>query len=134
MREYFKVWHSMLEATSMLTDAELGRLFRAMMKYSMTQEQPANLRREKMLFPMVADSIDQQIRGYKKTCEQNRRNIMKRYDRIRANTPEHDRIQANTTRYQDKTIYKKIDCPPAPSSEEGSGGDDDNAPYGKWVD
>ena len=134
MREYFKVWHSMLEATSMLTDAELGRLFRAMIKYSMTQEQPANLRREKMLFPMVADSIDQQINRYMKICERNRRNGTTGAQSPPVVPSRGQSGPVGTKIRQDKTIYNPIDCPPAPAPKGGGAEDDDNAPYGKWVD
>lgn len=59
MREYFCAYHSMLDATRKLSDAEVGRLFRGLLHYSMTEEQPDNLQgREEIVFDVYAIQID----------------------------------------------------------------------------
>ncbi len=74
MREYFCAYHSMLGAMRKLSDAECGRLFRALLTYSSGQE-PDNLQgREELLFDVFAQQIDRDMDKYKKTCETNKAN------------------------------------------------------------
>ena len=60
MREYFCAYHSMLGAMRKLSDAECGRLFRALLMYS-SGEQPDNLQgREDLLFDVFSQQIDRE--------------------------------------------------------------------------
>ena len=75
MREYFCAYHSMLDATRKLSDAEVGRLFRGLLHYSATGEQPDNLQgREEIVFDIFSQQIDREVEKYQAACERNRRN------------------------------------------------------------
>ena len=75
MREYFCAYHSMLDATRKLSDAEVGRLFRGLLHYSATGEQPDNLQgREEIVFDIFSQQIDREVEKYNTACERNRRN------------------------------------------------------------
>lgn len=74
MREYFCAYHSMLGGMRKLSDAECGRLFRALLMYSSGME-PDNLQgREELVFDIFAQQIDRDVAAYRKTCETNREN------------------------------------------------------------
>lgn len=69
MREYFCAYHSMLDATRKLSDAEIGRLFRGLLHYSETGEEPTNLQgREELLFDVFAQQIDRDKKAYEAKC------------------------------------------------------------------
>ena len=75
MREYFCAYHSMLDATRKLSDAEVGRLFRGLLHYSATGEQPINLHsREEIVFDIFSQQIDREVEKYQAACDRNRRN------------------------------------------------------------
>lgn len=75
MREYFCAYHSMLDATRKLSDAEVGRLFRGLLHYSATGEQPDNLQgREEIVFDIFSQQIDREVEKYQAACERNRTN------------------------------------------------------------
>lgn len=91
MREYFCAYHSMLGAMRKLSDAECGRLFRALLMYS-SGEQPDNLQgREDLLFDVFSQQIDRDAEKYKSKCETNRSN------RKGPNTTVNDRQRSSTT-------------------------------------
>lgn len=72
--EYFCAYHSMLGATRKLSDAECGRLFRALLVYS-SGEQPVNLQgREELLFDVFSQQIDRDRERYDKKCATNKEN------------------------------------------------------------
>ena len=155
VRKYFLAWHTMLESTKELSDAELGKLFRALLQYSITHEVPNLTGHAKVMFPMFAISIDQEIQRYERACEKNRINASVKREsdgRLKANqsqthpnTPngtQTDPLGANGTHRQPtgrniKREYIKKNnkyCPPAPAPVGGGAEDDDKAPYGRWVD
>lgn len=104
MREYFCAYHSMLGAMRKLSDAECGRLFRALLAYS-SGEQPDNLQgREELLFDVFAQQIDRDAEKYNAKCEINRSN------RRRPSTTDNDRQRPSTTdndRHQNKEKEKE---------------------------
>ena len=63
-----------LNKTAKLTDEEVGRLFRACMKYHATGELVTLDGRESVAFDFIKEDIDRAERAYKDKCEQNRRN------------------------------------------------------------
>lgn len=112
MREYFCAYHSMLGAMRKLSDAECGRLFRALLIYSMG-EKPDNLQgREELLFDVFSQQIDRDADRYEKKCFTNK-----------ANGSVRKRSQANgSVRAQDKEEDKdKEELPPTPSEGDGRG-------------
>ena len=116
--EYFCAYHSMLGATRKLSDAECGRLFRALLAYS-SGEQLINLQgREELLFDVFSQQIDRDRERYEKKCVANKNNGSK------ANgTDRHRPLPTATVRTQEKEKDKdKEELPPTPSNGD--------APYG----
>jgi len=117
MREYFCAYHSMKGAMRKLSDAECGRLFRALLTYS-SGEQPDNLQgREELLFDVFAQQIDRDAERYKSMCETNKSNASGR-NRSQANASGRNRSQANASdgnQEKEKEEEKeKDDIPPTP--------------------
>ena len=77
-REYFKCFHSYFEKTKSLTDAEVGRLFRALLKFSATGEAPSLAGRESIAFDFIADEIVRDQDAYANLCRQNAQNRAQR--------------------------------------------------------
>ena len=73
-REYFKVFHSYLKSIEPLDDAERGRLFTAMLEYSITGEVPELTGNERFIFPTMQANIDREAENYRNTVERNRKN------------------------------------------------------------
>lgn len=92
-----------LEQTKNLTDEELGRLFRACMRYHKDGVEPELDGRESMAFDFIRDDIDNAEQAYTKKCDQNKRNrtggnerpITTDNDRQRQSTNNDDRDQYN---------------------------------------
>ena len=97
-RDYFPCYHSYFKKCEKLTDQELGRLFRALLKYSTTGERQELAGRESIAFDFIADDIDRAKDNYADQCEKNRKNIQKRYNN--EPTTEYDRIRPNTNVYE----------------------------------
>lgn len=97
-RDYFPCYHSYFKKCEKLTDQELGRLFRALLKYSTTGERQELAGRESIAFDFIADDIDRAKDNYSDQCEKNRKNIQKRYNN--EPTTVYDRIRPNTTEYE----------------------------------
>ena len=76
--EYFCCFHSYLRKTSNLSDGEVGRLFRALMKYSATGEREELDGRAGTAFDFIADDIDAAKEKYAQKCRTNRENGGKR--------------------------------------------------------
>lgn len=73
----------MLDATRKLSDAEVGRLFRGLLRYSMTEEQPQGLQgREEIVFDIYSQQIDREIAKYNEVCKRNQRNVTSRYQSL----------------------------------------------------
>ena len=92
-REYFCAYHSYIKQCKGLSDSELGRLFRALLEYSASGKVPELNGRESVAFDFMSANIDRDAESYKDTCNRNRENISKRYDRIRANTTVYETYQ-----------------------------------------
>lgn len=109
--EYFPCFDSYAEKTRSLSDQELGRLFRALMRYHATGEPQQLAGRESMAYDFIADDIDRANRAYSEKCSKAKKSVEKRY----ANpTIEYERIPSNTNVYEsyqtkDKTKDKTND-------------------------
>lgn len=115
MREYFCAYHSMLGGMRKLSDAECGRLFRALLMYSSGME-PDNLQgREELAFDIFAQQIDRDVAAYQKTCETNRKNGSKAVGGGRQRS-----VAVGSGRTQDKEKEKEE------SSSAGAGFIDDD--------
>lgn len=81
-KEYFCAYHSYLKSIRNLSDAECGRLFKALLQYS-AGEQLINLQgREGIAFDFICEQIDRDNEKYAERCRTNRENGTK------ANAPE----------------------------------------------
>lgn len=77
-RDYICLYHSYLDAIQALGDAERGRLFTAMLEYSMTGEAPQLNGNERFIFPMMKAQIDRDRSRYESICQKNSDNGRKR--------------------------------------------------------
>ena len=92
-----------LEKTSKLTDEEVGRLFRALMKYHKTGETDID-GRESVAFDFIKDDIDRTEEAYRVKCEKNRENVRKR-----TYTNVYERIQKEKEQYKEKEKEQLLD-------------------------
>lgn len=75
MRENIILPHRIYKSMRRLSDAECGRLFRALLLYSMGEEQSIKLQgREEALYDVYTQEIDDDIAAYEKKCAQNKAN------------------------------------------------------------
>lgn len=109
MMEYFCAYHSMLGATRKLSDAECGRLFRALLAYSGGEESINLQGREELLFDVFAQQIDRDRERYVKKCMTNKANGSGR-KRSQANGSVRDQEKE-----KDKEKDKEEELPPTPS-------------------
>lgn len=109
-REYFCAYYSYLASMRNLSDAECGRLFRALLQYGSAGDKSINLQgRESIAFDFMAAQIDRDNEAYSERCQKNKDNIQKRY------TTEYDCIRPNTKPTKEKEKEKKNITPPTPS-------------------
>lgn len=104
-REYFNAYHSYLDSMRRLSDAEVGRLFRALLKYSMTgtlDDLPGN---ERFVLDGMTAQIDRDSKKYAEKCEKNRRNGA--IGGRQANESERKQTQANATQTPPKEKTKE---------------------------
>ena len=94
MREYFCAYHSMLDATRKLSEAECGRLFRSLLAYSQGRTELINLQgREEIVFDIYSQQIDREIERYEQMCQRNRENVTSRNESSRVVTTRYDTRQ-----------------------------------------
>lgn len=106
-REYFCAYHSYIKQCKGLSDSELGRLFRALLEYSASGKVPELNGRESVAFDFMSANIDRDAESYKDTCNRNRENISKRYDRIRSNTTVFETYQEKEEEKEKEELLKK---------------------------
>ena len=70
----FNAYHSYLESMELLSDAERGRLFTALLEYSMTGIKPELRGNEKYVFPSMRCQIDRDRAAYDSKCSKNTQN------------------------------------------------------------
>lgn len=100
-REYFCAYHSYIKQCKGLSDGELGRLFRALLEYSASGKAPELNGRESVAFDFMAANIDRDAEAYKDTCNRNRENVSKRYERIRPYTTVYETYQEKEERKEE---------------------------------
>ena len=122
--EYFCCFHSYLRKTSNLSDGEVGRLFRALMKYSATGEREELDGRAGTAFDFMADDIDAAKEKYELKCRTNKQNREKGTsttvdDRARPSTNDNE-THKQKTKNQKETSTSVDDNPPL-SPQGGKG-------------
>lgn len=93
-----------LNKTAKLSDEEVGRLFRACMRYSATGEEQELEGRESVAFDFIREDIDRAKQAYTNKCETNRRNRYKGIEQ--ASTVVNDRQQTSTDEHNNKNNNK----------------------------
>ena len=106
-REYFCAYHSYIKQCKGLSDSELWRLFRALLEYSASGKVPELNGRESVAFDFMSANIDRDVESYKDTCNRNRENISKRYERIRENTTVYETYQEKEEEKEKEELLKK---------------------------
>ncbi len=79
---YFLAYYSYFETLELLSDAECGRLFRALLKYAKDGEIPEFTGNERFLFPTIRSQIDRDAKRYKEVCEKKSIAAKARWDAI----------------------------------------------------
>lgn len=100
--KYLKVFVSFDEDTQMLTEAEMGRLFRAMLRYADTAEAVDLRGNERYVWPAAKRTIDDQRDSYKERCETNKRIATNRYESLRDDTKRDESLRECTNREKNK--------------------------------
>lgn len=77
-REFFCAYHTYLEAVELLSDAEAGRLFKSLLKFSATGKVAELRGNEQYLYVLMRGQIVRDIQRYDEICETNRQNGRKR--------------------------------------------------------
>lgn len=116
MREYFCAYHSMLNGTRKLSDAECGRLFRALLCYSAGADVgQINLQgREEVLFDVYSQQIDRDAESYEKKVSKSRENggkggRPKKNQEVIIENLENPQVFSETQKTQDKDEDKDED-------------------------
>lgn len=110
--EYFCCFHSYLRKTSNLSDGEVGRLFRALMKYSATGEREELDGRAGTAFDFIADDIDAAKEKYAQKCRTNKQNREKG-----TSTTVDDRARPSTNNDETHQTKNKNITPLTPQGE-----------------
>lgn len=76
---YVKVYTDFADAMLPLQDAEVGRLFRAMLIYAESGEVPDLRGNERFVWAVAKSNIDQCNKAYEKMCSRNKNNATSRY-------------------------------------------------------
>ena len=101
-REYFQAYHSYLQSLEPLNDAECGRLFRALLKYSETGECEELRGNERFIFPTMRAQIDRDNQKYEEKCKKNRENGSRSNERTPPNGTERPRTVPNAPQGEGK--------------------------------
>lgn len=107
-----------LSKISKLSDEEVGRLFRALMLYHSTGDDPGLEGRESIAFDFIREDIDRAERAYKSKCDTNRSNRMSAIDNERKRTvtvvddgaQKEKEKEKEKIKNKEKEKEKKIDC------------------------
>lgn len=129
-RECLMVRHSLLTAISRLKDAEVGRLFRAMLIYSMTDgAQSGELSGcEEIIWPIAQEMIDRDITSYAETVDKR-----SKAGQVSANRRQQQPAPSSTSQQEATPVNASQPTPtstptptssPTSKSTRGSGGAD----------
>lgn len=110
-----KVKSSLAKTVEALGDAELGRLFRGMMKYAFCEIDPELPGNERILWPNVRTDIDAQLSAFSSHSVANRANVTKRYETLRTATKNYDSYNfVEERKEEDKGEENEKEVPSSP--------------------
>lgn len=119
-RWFFRFRFRWQRSIERLTDAEAGRLVKALLYYAITGETVDLPGKESVLMTMLLDDLDEDVTDAAYTSTTNRQNAMARWHGTAAPTG-CDRMRSDATAYKDKK-EKDINIPPkSPRGGRGSG-------------
>ena len=105
-----------LNKTAKLTDEEVGRLFRACMRYNATGEEQDLEGRESVAFDFIREDIDRARQAYTAKCETNRRNRQKGIEQTLTTVNDSQQTLTaahnNKNKNKNKNNNKKVFTPP----------------------
>ena len=117
--EYFCAYHSYLKSMRNLSDAECGRLFRALLQYS-AGDKSINLQgRESIAFDFITEQIDRDQAAYNEKCERNRENARKRSQTNVSDGKRSVTVADKKEKEKEKEKEKNTPLPPCGEKEEG---------------
>ena len=125
--KYLKVSTAFAKSIEVLSDAEKGRLFSAMLRYAETGEEPTLNGSERVVWPVAKGNIDKQADSFAKRSLANKKNVAVRWD-----TNKYESIPMDTNRInsyemvsngidsysQEKGEERERDIPPTPPIEK----------------
>lgn len=89
-----QVFVDFIEDIEPLSDAEIGRLFKAMLKYAADDRYKPDLKgNERFTWATAKKMINKNWAEYRKMCDRNKENISKRYDSYHETTTRYDSYQ-----------------------------------------
>ena len=106
--KYLKVFTDFASSLAPLSDAECGRLFKAMLEYAMSGQEPDLRGNERFVWPAAKASIDRDQQTYDRKAEGARKAARKR-----TSTISYDIVQEKSISYdivQDKDKDKEEEC------------------------
>lgn len=125
--KYLKVSTAFAKSIEVLSDAEKGRLFSAMLRYAETGEEPTLNGSERVVWPVAKGNIDKQADSFAKRSEANKKNVAVRWD-----TNKYEPIPMDTNRINSYEMVsngidsysqekgEERDIPPTPPIEKES--------------
>lgn len=96
-----------LSKTAKLSDEEVGRLFRALMRYHATGEEEDIQGRESIAFDFIREDIDRTDQAYKTKCEKNRENRLSAVDNNRQRSSTFVNVPAQKEKEKEKENNKE---------------------------
>lgn len=91
--KYLKIFTDFAEKVDQLNDAEVGRLFRAMLVYAETGTEQDLKGNERFLWSTARQEINRQRESYENMCSTNKRIATERYGALRSSTEKHEACQ-----------------------------------------
>lgn len=121
-----KIKIGFIKTIEVLSDVELGRLFRGMLHYASSGAEPSLSGSEKILWPVVKEDLDDQLKAFSNRSAANLRNVTKRYESLRNSTNRTNSYEFVEQREESekedrpKETPKKKSSPPDPLVKENT--------------
>lgn len=114
--KYVKIFVDFRKSLDMLSDAEKGRLFSAMLEYAESGTEPDLKGNERFIWPTAKMNIDKTAESYERVSKANRENVTKRYEALRNSTKTYESYESYKEKDKEKEKDKDKDkyIPPKP--------------------
>lgn len=96
----FVVYGDIEESLNELSDEQVATLFRGMVSYFNTGNDPGFSGLIKMVFIPIRQQMDRDTDKYEKKCKKNKESIQNYWDKVKADANEYERIQTYTNEYE----------------------------------